>query len=306
MSQKDGTGSVPEKKAWSGNNRFYCGGNVMTGPDPARLWLTSSLVILPVAIFVGQLFNDESISRWYALPAALLTTLALSTLWATACTEPGIIEREDPKRGFKGEGKPPHKLEQIVNGVKVHQRWCGTCKIYRPPRAKHCVHCNNCVQRFDHHCPWVSNCIGIRNYRYFASFVASCFSLALYVFGMMLRVLVTLGGERQEFTVNEFLVDFALEIALTLYTGCMLIPLASLAGYHTWLIANNVTTNEHMTRAYENYENRNPFDLGLKANLRQFLFTPQEPSSLGHSKVEETAAVHSFRAKNDSPEQCEV
>lgn len=59
---------------------------------------------------------------------------------------------------------------------------CKTCNIYTPPRAYHCKACNvygkrslrrwnSCVRRYDHHCPYMSNCIGLRNYRFFYAFL---------------------------------------------------------------------------------------------------------------------------------------
>ena len=99
----------------------------------------------------------------------------LLLLFVTAGRDPGIVPRashppeEDIHYDDLSHDTPrrlqfPRVKEVIVNGMPVKVKYCETCMVYRPPRCSHCSICNNCVERFDHHCPWVGQCIGKVSY----------------------------------------------------------------------------------------------------------------------------------------------
>lgn len=36
---------------------------------------------------------------------------------------------------------------------------CPECHILKPKRSRHCEICKRCVVVYDHHCPWLNNCV---------------------------------------------------------------------------------------------------------------------------------------------------
>lgn len=59
---------------------------------------------------------------------------------------------------------------------------CARCpeSPWKPLRTHHCQICKKCVLKMDHHCPWLTNCVGVRS---FASFLLLC-SYALIAFAL--------------------------------------------------------------------------------------------------------------------------
>jgi len=50
------------------------------------------------------------------------------------------------------------------SGDRRHCKWCAK---YKPDRCHHCRVCRTCVLKMDHHCPWIYNCVGFANHKYF-------------------------------------------------------------------------------------------------------------------------------------------
>jgi len=170
-------------------NLFLCNGRLMLGPK-SKVWqpaMTAHLVGMPAAIFC--IFEGQYLPKTGDYPVAMLIAvglcvIALWSLFNTATTDPGVLLRsEDPAikdEAEYGNGEDYNKKKVVIDGANIELKFCKTCQIWRTPRVTHCGMCDNCVEAFDHHCPWVGTCIGERNYRQFLIFVFSTSALILY------------------------------------------------------------------------------------------------------------------------------
>ncbi|KAM9117434.1 palmitoyltransferase ZDHHC12 isoform 2-T2 [Pangshura tecta] len=137
----------------------------------------------------------------------------------------------------------------------------------QPMRAKHCQLCRHCVRRYDHHCPWIENCVGERNHPLFIVYLAVQLVVLLWSFHVAWSGLY-FQQSWEWLQHNIFLLLSFLVIAI--FTIVVLLLLVS----HLYLVSCNTTTWEFMSHHRISYlrhcDSENPFDQGVILNLWRF------------------------------------
>ncbi|XP_039010856.1 probable protein S-acyltransferase 3 [Hibiscus syriacus] len=282
-------------QVWKGNNNFCCGGRVILGPDASSLFLTSFLIGCPAIAFCIKMAmhmkpQDTIFKHKILLGGLILTVLDLGFLFLTSFGDPGIIPRnakppecaddDDVCKSASFDwvnGKvnslrlPRIKEVKLATGETVQVKFCETCLLYRTPRASHCSICNNCVQRFDHHCPWVGQCIGERNYTFFICFISSSTTLCIYVFTCSWVNIL-----KQDCGFWTAVSRDVTSVILILYCFIVVWFVGGLTVFHFYLISTNQTTYESFRYRYD--RKANPFNKGILRNFRQVLISRIPPS----------------------------
>ncbi|KAL6075702.1 Actin-related protein 3B [Balamuthia mandrillaris] len=305
---------------YQGNSRSYCSGKLVSGPDRQAFYLTLLLIFVPLVLFYGF------VCPWYIWRSALWgCLLLLFMLWSTGVTlssfflvsfmDPGIL----PRRNFDEEDEEVSIFELLRGDKRPIPRsaddkplkYCTTCNIFRPPRCVHCKVCDNCVERYDHHCPWVGNCVGKRNYKFFYWFVHSAaFNLlAIMVLSGLLVIVMTFDSDKDTSTRKIFhaLATFPAPIAVlaALYSFFLIWSLGGLSSFHSYLSFRARTTNEDVLYSflillpspsyyflsyrlifqmkfvrYDGASGKNPYSQGYCFNWLHTVFAPWYPRIL--------------------------
>ncbi|XP_055513775.1 palmitoyltransferase ZDHHC5-A-like isoform X2 [Leucoraja erinacea] len=222
------------------------------------VWLTRNVTIaVPILRSLFMIFTVSS----YAL---------------CLCMNPGIIARDSVD--VSGVLDAP---EVMINGTIFTSKWCHICKIYRPPRCRHCYSCDVCIEDLDHHCFFLKKCIGKRNHRFFYTLL---FSLTVYFLLMLSFCTIFLVKNPNALFLSK-ITTFILATILLLAS----VPLFFFFAFHTYLIAAGMTTYEQILRTYQS--DKNPFHKGCWRNFTALLFGNQLSSCKTVTEVTEVTVI---------------
>ena len=187
-----------------------------------------------------------------------------------------------------------------ISAANTKDGWklCASCITLAPPRSWHCLICDICILKRDHHCIFTGCCIGHYNHRYFVMFLLYLFIATVYSFGFnntfiwsrihfefpmsIVKIIFPLAIFVFGFdgSVDQFyLMMYIVSVVGMLYVGVLCI-------YHFSLVFNGNVANESNKRIHL-------YDLGWKQNIKEVLgerwyltfLLPYTTSQLPHNGV---------------------
>ncbi|EAR96667.2 DHHC zinc finger protein (macronuclear) [Tetrahymena thermophila SB210] len=316
------------KDIWSSNSRIYLKGLLILGSEPKNFLFSFAFFNCCCFVFYFCVLNFQKEPNF----AQILITLILHLfcdylLFKASTTDPGIIPKnvyccstdkellDIPQIPSSGVGS--NKI--IASNLAIQTSYlrikiCRTCGVHRPPRSMHCAFCNNCVENFDHHCPWLGTCIGKRNYKYFFGFIT-------FLLMMIINFIVScfiyydlqiseIKGKDETASLNYAFTKSLKSNPIPLILGIVALIavwfILALWLYHVNLCILNSTTTERLKKIYLSFHN--PFQIQnllkyyIKCLVRGTIKSKLSPMASVYSQISTTeyskmAQSHKFIGK---------
>lgn len=240
----------------------------------------------------------------YLLTYHLVFLMFVWAYWQTVFTKPmhplkefhlSYSDKELLDRPDRGESQQ-EILKRTSKDLPIYTRtmsgairFCDRCQLVKPDRCHHCSVCDKCVLKMDHHCPWVNNCVGFSNYKFFMLFLFYSLLYCVFItatdlwyfclFWTPIDTYLDPRLEEEEIHMNRGLeywnglpdTQAKFHIMFLFFAASMFsVSLASLLAYHLWLVCKNRSTLEAFRApAFRHGTDKNGFSLGVSKNFRQ-------------------------------------
>ncbi|KAH8741215.1 DHHC family palmitoyl transferase [Cryptosporidium ryanae] len=249
----------------SGSN--YSGGNYMSRKRKNGacflMFIITMIIILYscyVSILLIPLFEIDYIGTTVSVSFHIIFLLFIISFYQCSNTEPG---RVPAKWGFR------------VGDESKRRRYCKVCQVWKPDRAHHCSECGKCVLNMDHHCPWINNCVGFYNRKFFIQLLiyAQLTLLFLFVQGsiFLIEQYITLwpyngGMDPTPLGRSIEAIKLTVVIIMLIIVTPLLLALFPFSRLHIGFVVRNLTTIESLSPQSPEYGR---YDLGPERNIQQ-------------------------------------
>ncbi|CAG9324202.1 unnamed protein product [Blepharisma stoltei] len=211
------------------------------------------LILFSISFYALYLpIMPSGLFEFYLLSFTILYLLTIFWIYLTTHgdpTDPVVLQELLAKK----ENKPFDS--------KKYSFMCTACKTHVSINSKHCGTCDKCIEGFDHHCKWLNNCIGKKNYRAFIYLLITVVSLTLLEIsagGYILNEIKNDGDPNDKIKstlgINNQKKGAYIALIIVITSACSIICLLImyLIGFHIWLRSKGWTTYDYVIRYREN------------------------------------------------------
>jgi len=175
---------------------------------------------------------------------------------------------------FVDPGRPPNFWGfYLENPDERRRKYCLICHTFKPERCHHCSTCGKCVLNMDHHCPWLSNCVGFFNRKYFFQLISYTWvTLLLALFATLVPLVIMIVQLSKTGLKDPYsMTDFVFACISFIFTIILFVTLTNFIAFHYDLIEKNSTTLENLEEQRSGTSVNYMYDQGSEFNWAQVM-----------------------------------